>query len=154
LFLEQYGVRPQIVDMHERTHQHSYALAIHPRTLAVFDEAGLSDALIAGGRTLTKVAFYDGRERRAEIDYSRLGARHPHLLVIRQSVLEHTVEDALKRKDLKPSGRMSRSWSRSRPAIQSRARNGWSGKPRPCGRPSSSARTATTRPCGGSLGSR
>jgi 2-polyprenyl-6-methoxyphenol hydroxylase-like FAD-dependent oxidoreductase len=101
LFLEQYGVRAQIVDMHERTHQHSYALAIHPRTLAVFDEAGLSSALIAGGRKLTKVAFYDGRVRRAEIDYSRLGSQHPYLLVIRQSVLEHAVEEALKRKDLK-----------------------------------------------------
>lgn len=101
LFLEQYGVRAQIVDMHERTHQHSYALAIHPRTLAVFDEAGLSEGLVAAGRTLAKVAFYDGRERRAELDYSRLQSRHPYLLVVRQSVLERTVEEALKRKDRK-----------------------------------------------------
>jgi len=101
LFLEQYGVRAQIVDMHERSHQHSYALAIHPRTLAVFDEAGLSDALIAAGRTLSKVAFYDGRDRRAELDYSRLSSKHPYLLVVRQSLLERTVEEALKRKDRK-----------------------------------------------------
>src|SRR5262245_55666302 len=101
LFLEQYGVRAQIVDMHERAHQHSYALAIHPRTLAVFDEVGLADPLVAAGRKLTKVAFYEGRERRAEIDYSRLGSKHPYLLVVRQSVLERTVEEALRHKDCK-----------------------------------------------------
>jgi len=101
LFLEHYGVLTQIVDMHERTHQHSYALAIHPRTLAVLDEAGLSDALVGSGRTLSKVAYYEGRDRRAEIDFSRLGSKHPYLLVVRQSLLERTVEEALKRKDVK-----------------------------------------------------
>ena len=101
LFLEQYGVRARIVDMHQRTHQYSYALAIHPGTLAVLDEAGLSDILIGAGRTLTKVAYYDSQERRAEIDYSRLACRHPYLLVVRQSVLERTAEEALRRKHQK-----------------------------------------------------
>jgi 2-polyprenyl-6-methoxyphenol hydroxylase-like FAD-dependent oxidoreductase len=87
--------------MHERTTQHSYALAIHPRTLQILEEAGLADALINAGRKLTKVAYYEGRERRAEIDYSRLASSHPHLLVVRQSVLERTVEEALHRKNLK-----------------------------------------------------
>jgi 2-polyprenyl-6-methoxyphenol hydroxylase-like FAD-dependent oxidoreductase len=101
VFLEQYGVRAQIVDMHERTHQYSYALAIHPRTLAILDEAGLSDTLIGTGRTISKVAYYEGGERHAEIDYSRLAGRHPYLLVVRQSVLERTAEEALRRKDRK-----------------------------------------------------
>ena len=101
LFLQQHGVRVEIIDMHQRTTQHSYALAIHPRTLRMLDEAGLSDELIAAGRKLTKVAYYEGRERRAEIDYSALGSKHPYLLVIRQSLLERTVEEALRRKKLK-----------------------------------------------------
>jgi 2-polyprenyl-6-methoxyphenol hydroxylase-like FAD-dependent oxidoreductase len=33
LFLQQHGLRVEVVDMHQRTTQHSYALAIHPRTL-------------------------------------------------------------------------------------------------------------------------
>src|SRR6185436_4123616 len=98
LFLEQRGVRVEIVDMHQRTAQHSYALAIHPRTLRVLEEAGLADALIAAGRKLTTVAFYEGRERRAEIDYSRLASRHPYLLVVRQSLLERAAEEALHHK--------------------------------------------------------
>jgi 2-polyprenyl-6-methoxyphenol hydroxylase-like FAD-dependent oxidoreductase len=101
LFLQQHGVRVEVVDMHQRTTQHSYALAIHPRTLRVLDEAGLSEKLIGAGRKLTKVAYYEGRERRAEIDYSALGSKHPYLLVIRQSLLERTAEEALHRKKLK-----------------------------------------------------
>jgi 2-polyprenyl-6-methoxyphenol hydroxylase-like FAD-dependent oxidoreductase len=101
LFLQQHGARVEIVDTHQRTTQHSYALAIHPRTLRILDEAGLSDGLIGAGRKLTKVAYYEGRERRAEIDYSALATKHPYLLVIRQSLLERAVEEALRLKKLK-----------------------------------------------------
>jgi 2-polyprenyl-6-methoxyphenol hydroxylase-like FAD-dependent oxidoreductase len=101
LFLQQYGVRAEIIDTHQRTSQHSYALAIHPRTLQILDEAGLADALITAGRKLTKVAYYQGRDRRAEIDYSRLTSPHPYLLIVRQSVLERAIEEALRRKNLK-----------------------------------------------------
>jgi 2-polyprenyl-6-methoxyphenol hydroxylase-like FAD-dependent oxidoreductase len=101
LFLQQHGVRVEIVDMHERTTQHSYALALHPRTLEILDEAGLSGALISAGRKLTKVAYYEGRERRAEINYSSLAVKHPYLLVVRQSVLERAVEEALRRLKVK-----------------------------------------------------
>jgi 2-polyprenyl-6-methoxyphenol hydroxylase-like FAD-dependent oxidoreductase len=86
--------------MHQRTTQHSYALAIHPQTLRILDEAGLSEGLIAAGRKLTKVAYYEGRERRAGIDYSALTSKHPYLLLVRQSVLERTVERALSQQKL------------------------------------------------------
>ena len=99
LFLQQYGVGVEIVDTHQRTTQHSYALAIHPRTLRILEEAGLADALIDAGRKLTKVAYYEGRERRAEIDYSRLASTHPYLLVVRQSLLERTAEEALRQEE-------------------------------------------------------
>ncbi|HEU4693878.1 MAG TPA: FAD-dependent monooxygenase, partial [Vicinamibacterales bacterium] len=96
LFLQRNKVRVEIVDMHQRTHQNSYALAIHPRTLDVLDEAGLLEPLIAVGRKLTRVAFYEGRNRRAEIDYSRLTCRHPYLLVVRQDLVERAMEKALR----------------------------------------------------------
>ena len=101
LFLHQKGIRVEIIDMHQRTTQHSYALAIHPRTLRVLDEAGLSQGLIGAGRKLTKVAYYEGRDRRAEIDYSALASRHPYLLILRQSLLERAAEEALGQKSLK-----------------------------------------------------
>jgi 2-polyprenyl-6-methoxyphenol hydroxylase-like FAD-dependent oxidoreductase len=101
LFLQQHGVRVEVVDMHQRTTQHSYALAIHPRTLSILDEAGLAERLIGAGRKLTKLAYYEGRERRAEIDYSSLPCKHPYLLVLRQSLLERAAEEALRQKKLK-----------------------------------------------------
>jgi len=100
LFLQQRGVRVTIVDMHQRTTQHSYALAIHPQTLRVLEEAGVAEGLVSAGRKLTKVAYYDGRERKAEIDYSALSTTHPYLLVVRQSLLERAAEDALRRNKL------------------------------------------------------
>jgi 2-polyprenyl-6-methoxyphenol hydroxylase-like FAD-dependent oxidoreductase len=101
LFLQQYGLRTEIVDMHERTSQFSYALAIHPRTLRILDEAGLSEGLIGAGRKVTKVAYYEGPARRAEIDYSTLASKHPYLLLIRQSLLETAIEKALRQTKLK-----------------------------------------------------
>ena len=101
VFLHQYGVRVEIIDMHQRTTQHSYALAIHPRTLRILDQAELSEGLISAGRKLTQVAYYEGRERRAEIDYSALESKHPYLLVTRQSMLERAAEEALRRQKLK-----------------------------------------------------
>jgi 2-polyprenyl-6-methoxyphenol hydroxylase-like FAD-dependent oxidoreductase len=101
LFLHRNGVRVEIIDMDQRTTQHSYALAIHPRTLRILEEAGLAEKLIASGRKLTKVAYYEGRERRAEIDYSVLASRHPYLLVVRQSVLENAVAEALREEKVK-----------------------------------------------------
>ena len=53
-------MRVEIVDMHQRTTQHSYALAIHPRTLRILEEAGLADALINAGQKLTKVMTTKG----------------------------------------------------------------------------------------------
>ena len=100
LFLQQRGVRVTIVDMHQRTTQHSYALAIHPQTLRVLEEAGLAQGLVDAGRKLTKVAYYAGRERKAEIDYSALSTTYPYLLVVRQSLLERAAEDALGRNKL------------------------------------------------------
>jgi 2-polyprenyl-6-methoxyphenol hydroxylase-like FAD-dependent oxidoreductase len=100
LFLRQHGIRVEVIDSHQRTTQHSYALAIHPRTLRVLDEAGLSEGVIEAGRRLTKVAWYEGPERRAEIDYAALASEHPYLLVLRQSLLERAVEEALRQNKL------------------------------------------------------
>jgi 2-polyprenyl-6-methoxyphenol hydroxylase-like FAD-dependent oxidoreductase len=101
LCLQQHGIRVEVVDMHQRTTQHSYALAIHPRTLRILDEAGLSGGLIGQGRKLTKIAYYEGSERRAEVDYAALTSAHPYLLVVRQSLLERAAEQALHQRQLK-----------------------------------------------------
>ena len=100
LFLQQHGIRVEVVDTHRRTSEHSYALAIHPGTLRVLEEAGLGERLMAAGRKLTAVAYYQGAECRARIDYGALSA-HPYLLVTRQSLLERAAEEALRQQNVK-----------------------------------------------------
>ena len=77
LFLQRRGGRVEVVDRNQRTTQRSYALAIHPRTLRILDQAGLSERLIAAVRKVTRPVYYEGRERRAGIDYSALTSKHP-----------------------------------------------------------------------------
>ena len=137
LFLQQHGIRVEVVDMHQRTTQHSYALAIHPRTLRVLDEAGLSAGLITAGRKLTTVAYYEGRERRAAIDYSALLSsiriswssdrvcwREPRRMRSARSKLKvlwgHRLQ-SLDTADATPRAEVANS-TRSRPATRSRER--------------------------------
>ena len=52
------------------------------------EDLGLDLAAHGSSVQVDKVAFYDGATRRAELDLSALAARHPYLLVLRQSHLE------------------------------------------------------------------
>jgi 2-polyprenyl-6-methoxyphenol hydroxylase-like FAD-dependent oxidoreductase len=101
LFLKRQGVRVTVVDQVHRTNQHSYALAVHPQTLDLLAEAGVAAAGTGHARGLTRVAFYEGTQRRAEIDLGAGGGAHPHVLMMRLSHLERSVEDVLHREGTK-----------------------------------------------------
>jgi 2-polyprenyl-6-methoxyphenol hydroxylase-like FAD-dependent oxidoreductase len=101
LQLQDRGIRVEVIDRGRRTTQHSYALAIHPRTLRLLDQCGISARVIAQGRKVTRLAFYEGMERRAQIDFSRLAVEHPYLLLLRQSILERALEQELRERKLK-----------------------------------------------------
>lgn len=101
LTLRERGVDVAVVDQSQRTSQHSYALAIHPRTLGLLDEVGLAEPLIQRGRPLERVAFYEGAQRKAEIDLSRLEGKFPFVLLLRQSELERGLEEELRERKVK-----------------------------------------------------
>ncbi|MHC4697991.1 MAG: FAD-dependent oxidoreductase [Planctomycetota bacterium] len=88
LLLEQRGVRTQVVDEESRTSAHSYALALHPHSLRLLDQAGVAAELIQQGHRVDRVALYDGAERQTEMKLSELPGDFPFLLVLPQSVLE------------------------------------------------------------------
>jgi 2-polyprenyl-6-methoxyphenol hydroxylase-like FAD-dependent oxidoreductase len=96
LFLHRQGVSVEIIDQDQRVAQHSYALPLHPRTLDLLEEGGLLGRALDRGRRLPALAFCEGSDRRAAIDFARLGLRHPFLLVLRQSLLERETEDELR----------------------------------------------------------
>ncbi|MBX3727943.1 MAG: FAD-dependent monooxygenase [Candidatus Sumerlaeia bacterium] len=102
LGLARAGAAVAVIEKEKRTKLHSYALALHASTLRLLDEAGLADALVARGHRIDRVAFYEGPERRAELDLSAVGGKFPHLLVLPQSDLEYALLEALAQAGVKP----------------------------------------------------
>lgn len=101
LSLADRGVGVEIIDGQWRTTSRSYALALHPSSLALLAELGLADDVVAYGHKIDKLAFYDGAERRGEVRYSELGTEHPFALVLPQQGLEDLLEKQLARKKVK-----------------------------------------------------
>lgn len=91
----QEGLRVEIVDAQWRTAARSYALALHPGSLAILAELGLADELVAFGHHVEKLAFYEGAERRAEVSYAGLAGPHPLVVVLPQQALEEALEKRL-----------------------------------------------------------
>lgn len=101
LSLAEQGVELEIIDAQWRTAARSYALALHPDTLKVLDQAGLAGDLVSRGYRLDTLAFYDGGERRAEIELARLAADFSFVLVLPQQALEDALEERLRKKKVK-----------------------------------------------------
>jgi 2-polyprenyl-6-methoxyphenol hydroxylase-like FAD-dependent oxidoreductase len=95
LLLAQRGVRVQIVDEERRPAARSYALALHPGSLTLLDEAGLTPDAVDPAHRLTSLAFYDGGEPRARLDFSVLPDPFPFVAVLPQQSLEGILESRL-----------------------------------------------------------
>lgn len=98
LLLAEGGVQVRIIDESAETAAHSYACALHPRTLRLLDDLGLADAAIAAGHRIETVAFHDGAARKAEVKLSALPGRFPFALVLPQNDLEALLEAELRRR--------------------------------------------------------
>lgn len=95
LCLRQRGIDVHIIDEQWRPAVHSYALALHPRSLALLDEVGLADDVLRHGRQIDRLVFYHGSQRVAELSLDVLDAPFPCLLVLPQSDLESLLEKRL-----------------------------------------------------------
>jgi len=89
------GVGVKIIDEEEQTASHSYACALHPRTLKLLDRLDLAEKAVRAGHRIETIAFYDGSSRRAEMDLSKLGGGFPFVLVLPQDALEELLEESL-----------------------------------------------------------
>jgi 2-polyprenyl-6-methoxyphenol hydroxylase-like FAD-dependent oxidoreductase len=96
LTLARAGVEAIVIDREPRTTARSYACAVHPRILDLLGRLGVADELIALGRKIETVAFYEKAERRAHVKVSDGSDKYPFLLVLPQSVLESTLEAKLR----------------------------------------------------------
>jgi 2-polyprenyl-6-methoxyphenol hydroxylase-like FAD-dependent oxidoreductase len=97
VILSQAGVRVEIIDREERSAARSYACALHPSTLDLLDQFGLSQLLVNRGRQIRTMAFYDGPVRQVDADFKTSDTKFPFILVLPQSELEEILETKLRR---------------------------------------------------------
>ena len=100
LSLAEAGLAVEIVDEEWRTAGHSYALALHPRSLRLLSELGLAEAAIAQGRKLAALTILAGDDAGAAIRCAVRDERFPFLLSLPQSGLEQLLSGALARKGI------------------------------------------------------
>jgi len=98
LRLAESGIGVQLIDQASCTAGHSYACALHPRTLQLLDEVGIAQDAIKLGHLIETVAFYEGAFQRAELKLSVLPVEFPFVLVLQQNILEDLLEKKLKEK--------------------------------------------------------
>ena len=98
LRLAEGGIGVQLIDQESRTAGHSYACALHPRTLQMLDEVGVARDAIKLGHRIETVAFYEGNLKRAELKLSLLPVEFPFVLVLQQNILEGLLEQKLRQR--------------------------------------------------------
>jgi 3-(3-hydroxy-phenyl)propionate hydroxylase len=87
LQLVQRGLRVEVIEEEWRPAGHSYALALHPRSLERLAEVGLAEETIAAGRRLETLTLLEGEQPRARLPLAP-EARFPFVLALPQSALE------------------------------------------------------------------
>jgi len=87
LRLAQAGIAVEVIDEQWRPAGHSYALGLHPSSLALLGEAELAEELIEAGARVPSMSLFQRRDRRAQVPLGE-GAPFPFALSLPQSELE------------------------------------------------------------------
>jgi len=90
LALAKRGVPTQIVDTFPWTCSHSYALALHPRSIDLLYEIGLAKRAWEVAYPVRHIGLYDAEGRKAEVHL-----KETPLAVLRQSTLENLFQETL-----------------------------------------------------------
>lgn len=90
------GLNVRIIDREWRTGTHSYALALHPRSIELLEEAGAREAVLDQARRIRRIALADGDGVRTTIPLASLGDDFAFISVVRQDDLERVLEDELR----------------------------------------------------------
>ena len=95
LSLARRGIQVAIIDSEWRGATHSYALALHSRSLELLAELGLADTVLEKARRVRRIGFYEGGERRASLDLGQVPTEFPFIAILAQSDFEDILERAL-----------------------------------------------------------
>src|SRR5262245_17525718 len=100
LALAKAGLAVEVIDEEWRPAGHSYALALHSRSLRLLDELGVAAGALDQGRRLASLTLLAGDETRVSVR-AALDERFPYLLSLPQSALERLLAAALEKKGIK-----------------------------------------------------
>jgi 2-polyprenyl-6-methoxyphenol hydroxylase-like FAD-dependent oxidoreductase len=98
LSLAKAGLSVQVIDEEWRPAGHSYALALHARSLSLLDGLNLGQAALSQGRRLESLTLLAGDEPRATLRPGSPDGRFPFLLSLPQNALETLLTGALRAK--------------------------------------------------------
>jgi 2-polyprenyl-6-methoxyphenol hydroxylase-like FAD-dependent oxidoreductase len=101
LSLAEAGLSVEVIDEEWRPAGHSYALALHPRSIHVLAELAIAEDAIAQGQKLESLTILSGEEKRGTQRCAVLDERFPFLLALPQSALESLLAERLAKKGIK-----------------------------------------------------
>jgi 2-polyprenyl-6-methoxyphenol hydroxylase-like FAD-dependent oxidoreductase len=101
LTLAQRGCKIQIIDEAWRPTAHAYALALHPRSLALLDDLGVLGSVLEEAYRVRTIGLYDGPARRDQIQLATLEDDFSFVAVLKQSRLETVLTDELAKHGVK-----------------------------------------------------
>jgi len=92
------GVRWRLVEARSSQSEHSKALAIFPRTLEIFDMAGVAQTFLEAANRVTWVAVVTHKRQLARIGFTPEGTPYPFVAMVPQDVTEKLLVEELRRK--------------------------------------------------------
>jgi 2-polyprenyl-6-methoxyphenol hydroxylase-like FAD-dependent oxidoreductase len=95
--LVRHGRSVLLVEKKDGQSAHSKALAVMPRTLEVFEMAGIAQPFLDAAHIVTKAALLDGNERLGELPIEPSLSRYPYVAMIPQDVSEALLLAELRR---------------------------------------------------------
>jgi 2-polyprenyl-6-methoxyphenol hydroxylase-like FAD-dependent oxidoreductase len=90
------GVRCRIIEKSPTPSTTSKALAVHARTLELFERLGIADAAVAAGVPARGLSIFSDRRRIVHVDFDRIASRYPYVLILPQNRTERLLEERLR----------------------------------------------------------
>ncbi|WP_410211732.1 FAD-dependent monooxygenase [Aquirhabdus sp.] len=86
--LHRYGIPYRLIEKNEGPSTYTKAMAVHSRTLEIFDEIGIADQAINAGHQLNRFRIQSYGKTVLTYNFSLLDAKYPFLLCLPQSKTE------------------------------------------------------------------
>src|ERR1051325_5873284 len=92
------GLRWRLVEMRSAQSEHSKALAIFPRTLEIFDMAGVVAPFLQAANRVTSVAIMDHDRALAHMRFAPEESPYPFIAMVPQNITERLLATELSRR--------------------------------------------------------